>query len=128
MQQRFSRQRERIYQVVCESQEHPTAEMVYTWLKPEMPRLSMGTVYRNLHQLAKEGRLREVEGPIVRFDGRKEQHTHARCVACGAVIDLDEIAYDGGLDRRVGHGWQIIEHTLIFNGLCPGCIQKNQHH
>ena len=48
MPQRFSQQRERIYQTVLESRAHPTAEMVYQQLKPEMPRLSLGTVYRNL--------------------------------------------------------------------------------
>ena len=42
MPQRFSQQRERIYQTVLESRAHPTAEMVYQQLKPEMPRLSLG--------------------------------------------------------------------------------------
>lgn len=60
--QRFSHQRERIYQAVRDSGEHPTAEMVYQSLKPEMPRLSLGTVYRNLHQMAQEGRLTEIPG------------------------------------------------------------------
>lgn len=60
--QRFSHQRERIYQAVRDSREHPTAEMVYQSLKPEMPRLSLGTVYRNLHQMAQEGRLTEIPG------------------------------------------------------------------
>ena len=59
--QRFSQQRERIYQAVRISVEHPTAQMVYDTLRPEMPRLSLGTVYRNLHQMAQEGRLRELE-------------------------------------------------------------------
>ena len=45
---RFSHQRERIYAAVLNSHAHPTAEMVYQRLKPEMPRLSLGTVYRNL--------------------------------------------------------------------------------
>ena len=57
MPQRFSHQREQIYRAVLESWDHPTAEMVYQRLKPEMPRLSMGTVYRNLQQMAREGRL-----------------------------------------------------------------------
>ena len=35
MPQRFSQQRERIYQTVLESRAHPTAEMVYHQLKPE---------------------------------------------------------------------------------------------
>ena len=57
MAQRYSYRRERIYQAVEDSREHPTAEMVYQQLKLEMPRLSMGTVYRNLQQMAREGRL-----------------------------------------------------------------------
>lgn len=124
MGQRYSRQREKIYQTVLDSGEHPTAEMVYDRLKPEMPQLSLGTVYRNLRQLVREGQLREVDGPVVRFDGKTALHSHARCVSCGAVIDLDEIAYDRALDRQVGHGWQIMEHTLVFNGLCPDCVKK----
>lgn len=41
---RYSRQRELIYQALCQTDEHPTAEMVYRWLKPENPTLSLGTV------------------------------------------------------------------------------------
>ena len=59
---------ERIYQTVLERRDHPTAEMVYQQLKPEMPRLSLGTVYRNLQQMAREGRLMELDGPVARFD------------------------------------------------------------
>ena len=108
MQQRYSRQREQIYQAVCGTPEHPTAEMVYEQLKPEMPRLSLGTVYRNLRQLVQEGRLRQMDGPVVRFDSKTELHSHARCVSCGTVVDLDGVAYDKELDGRVGNGWQII--------------------
>ena len=84
MPQRFSQQRERIYQTVLESRAHPTAEMVYQQLKPEMPRLSLGTVYRNLQQMAREGRLTELDGPVTRFDAVTRPHTHFRCRACGA--------------------------------------------
>ena len=83
MPQRFSQQRERIYQTVLESRAHPTAEMVYQQLKPEMPRLSLGTVYRNLQQMAREGRLTELDGPVTRFDAVTRPHTHFRCRACG---------------------------------------------
>ena len=83
--QRFSHQRERIYQAVRDSGEHPTAEMVYQSLKPEMPRLSLGTVYRNLHQMAQEGRLTEIQGAVVRFDGCTAPHTHLRCLRCGGA-------------------------------------------
>ena len=97
--QRFSQQRERIYEAVRTSMEHPTAQMVYDALRPEMPRLSLGTVYRNLHQMAQEGRLRELEGPVARFDAVLPPHAHIRCVRCGQVADL-ALPYDPALDRE----------------------------
>ena len=54
---RYSHQRERIFRAVSERCDHPTANMVYEQLKLEMPRLSLGTVYRNLNQLADAGRV-----------------------------------------------------------------------
>ena len=119
--QRFSQQRERIYEAVRTSMEHPSAQMVYDALRPEMPRLSLGTVYRNLHQMAQEGRLRELEGPVARFDAVLPSHTHIRCVRCGQVADL-ELPYDPALDRKdAGDGWGITGHELVFNGICPAC-------
>ena len=119
--QRFSQQRERIYEAVRTSMEHPSAQMVYDALRPQMPRLSLGTVYRNLHQMAQEGRLRELEGPVARFDAVLPSHTHIRCVRCGQVADL-ELPYDPALDREAaGDGWVITGHELVFNGICPAC-------
>ena len=119
--QRFSQQRERIYQAVQMSDEHPSAQMVYDALRPELPRLSLGTVYRNLHQMAQEGRLRELEGSVTRFDAVLSAHTHIRCVRCGQVADL-ALPYDLSLDQEaVGNGWAVTGHELVFNGLCPAC-------
>ena len=119
--QRFSQQRERIYEAVRTSMEHPSAQMVYDALRPEMPRLRLGTVYRNLHQMAQEGRLRELEGPVARFDAVLPSHTHIRCVRSGQVADL-ELPYDPALDREAaGDGWVITGHELVFNGICPAC-------
>jgi Fe2+ or Zn2+ uptake regulation protein len=123
--QRFSHQREEIYQTVMKSHSHPTAEMVYQHLKPFMPRLSLGTVYRNLHQMAQEGRLKEIAGPVARFDGNTTPHTHLRCICCGGISDLEELAYDAALDRLAEqNGAVITEHHLTFVGFCPACAGK----
>ena len=125
--QRFSHQRERIYQAVRDSGEHPTAEMVYQSLKPEMPRLSLGTVYRNLHQMAQEGRLTEIQGAVVRFDGCTAPHTHLRCLRCGGVFDLKEIPYDRTLDVLAARqGVRILGHALLFTGICSACADKEK--
>ena len=120
-QQRYSQQREQIYQTVCASREHPTAQMVYDALRPSMPHLSLGTVYRNLQQMARDGRLMEIDGPIARFDGNIYPHTHLRCQKCGCVADV-ELPYDAALDRAFRmEGWNIIGHSLMFTGICPDC-------
>ena len=124
---RFSHQREQIYQAVCSRRDHPTAEMVYQQLKPDMPRLSMGTVYRNLHQMAQEGRLRELPGPVARFDADTSPHTHFQCSCCGRVADMGSVPYDAGLDRAAeGGGWQVAGHILVFTGRCPVCAGQDK--
>jgi len=122
--QRYSHQRERIYETVCGTKEHPTAQTVYDILRKEMPKLSLGTVYRNLHQMAEEGRLKELEGPVARFDADLSPHTHACCTCCGCVSDL-VLPYDRTLDLAAeADGWNISGHSLIFNGICPTCVGK----
>ena len=65
--QRYSQQRELIYEAVCATKEHPTAQMIYDALRPQMPKLSLGTVYRNLQQMAQSGRIMELDGPVSRY-------------------------------------------------------------
>ncbi len=120
---RYSRQRELIYEAVLGSKEHPTAEMVYQWLKPANPNLSLGTVYRNLNLLAQEGVLIRMPFPVERYDADIQPHSHFRCKGCGKVFDLT-VRYDPGIDDQAAQeagGFQIDSHDLIFTGLCPEC-------
>lgn len=119
--QRYSRQRELIYDTVCASTAHPTAEMVYAALKPDHPHLSRGTVYRNLHLLAGQGKLRRLPFPVERFDGHLEPHSHFCCQACGQVSDVHN-AYDPALDgaaQALGH--QVDRHEIVYYGVCAHC-------
>ena len=67
---RYSRQRELIYEALRQTEQHPTAEMIYQWLKPANPSLSLGTVYRNLNLLADEGAIRRMAFPVERYDAK----------------------------------------------------------
>lgn len=125
---RYSRQREFIYQAVAGSKEHPTAEMVYQWLKPANPNLSLGTVYRNLNLLAEEGVLVRMPFPVERYDACTEPHNHMRCEGCGRVIDLD-LPYDAALDAAAGDSEPevaICRHEVIFYGLCGQCREAKK--
>lgn len=120
---RYSRQRELIYEAVRGTEEHPTAEMVYRWLKPTIPELSLGTVYRNLNLLADEGVVVRMPFSVERFDARLEPHGHFQCKICGRVMDVD-VSYNGELDRWVSEllpGALVEGHVSLFRGICADC-------
>lgn len=119
---RYSRQRELIYEALKGSREHPTAEMIYQWLKPTNPNLSLGTVYRNLNLLADEGVIIRMAFPVERYDANTMPHAHFRCEECGAVYDL-EVPYDAAEDIAAAQvsGHRITGHETIFHGSCAKC-------
>ena len=124
---RYSRQRERIYQAVHASREHPSAQMVYDLLREELPRLSLGTVYRNLHQMAQEGMLQELEGPTARFDACLAPHAHIRCTCCGRVMDLSALEEPAPVRPAAEAGWQVERYSLMLEGICPACAGKDHN-
>ena len=52
---RLSRQRQVILQELRKVDTHPTADEVYDMVRKIMPRISLGTVYRNLELLCSQG-------------------------------------------------------------------------
>ena len=121
---RYSRQRELIYEALRQTEQHPTAEMIYQWLKPANPSLSLGTVYRNLNLLADEGAIRRMVFPVERYDAKTMPHPHFCCDQCGAVYDL-HLPYDAELDRQalLASGHDVTGHEVVFHGICTKCKQ-----
>lgn len=119
-----SRQRERIYHVLRRTREHPTAEWIFERVREEMPKISLGTVYRNLHVLAKQGKVLELdfgEG-TKRYDAFISPHYHFVCEKCGTVKDLEVPALDDVNDRiQELVPEQIHSHKLDFYGTCATC-------
>ncbi len=120
---RYSKHRQQIYRFVCESREHPTAQMVYDALRREEPRLSLGTVYRNLNQLADAGQLKKISLPdgSCRFDGTLSRHSHIICERCGRVEDVSVDA--GWLSDLVAREtrFSLTSVDLVMRGVCGGC-------
>lgn len=108
---------------------HPTVEEIYLAVREKLPRISIATVYRNLHSLVEAGKAREIRVPgeaRSRFDGRVEPHYHMKCTVCGRVLDL-EVPTLSGLDRLVSlaTGHRISSHDTIFYGVCKDCLRKS---
>ena len=108
---------------------HPSAEMVFTELKQQIPDLSMGTVYRNLSLFKQQGlasSVATVKG-VERFDGNTDPHVHFICSDCDAVIDLMEMQVPESLKKVAEDccGGQVGECHLNFTGLCSECLQRS---
>lgn len=101
---KYSRKREAILSCVRSTHSHPTAEWVYHQLKPALPDLSLGTVYRNLAMFKREGVICSVgivDG-MERFDSNVLPHAHFICTHCNGVYDLEGRRAASGTDAS-GH-------------------------
>ena len=127
---RKSHQRERILAVLCSTTSHPTADWIYDKLKDDLPRLSLGTVYRNLRILEEQGLLIKLPlgSSFDRYDGNIEQHYHIRCDKCGRVDDIDlpvREAIDEQAEKK--SGYCSVTHRIDFTGICGDCSGKKGH-
>lgn len=123
----MTKQRRLVFDIVKNSGGHMTAEEVYSEAKKEINNIGLGTVYRNLDHLRREGLVRRVElpdGPD-RYDGNITPHEHARCISCGRLLDVmintDRLLEDGRLD-----GFEIIGCEVQIVGLCRECAEKKR--
>ena len=120
--QRATRQLAAIYDVLAAATDHPTAEQVFQRVRRRLPRVSLGTVYRNLDKLREQGQLRVVRlrGGQARYDAIVDGHDHFVCERCAAVLDLPRAAAPEVEGLREA-GCVVRWHTTSIYGLCAGC-------
>jgi Fur family peroxide stress response transcriptional regulator len=121
---RNTNQREAILKFLMNTKSHPTADDLYDEVRKEIPKISKGTVYRNLKVLQEMGQVRELnlDGTKSRFEVAIASHYHFRCENCGRLLDLD-MPINKELDREISKqtGLSISYHQLEFRGLCHDC-------
>ena len=121
---RNTRQRGVILDILRESREHPTAEMIYREARRALPNISLGTVYRNLNFLRNQGAVREIrpsDGGSSRFEGAHIPHAHFHCVRCSALLDIPLPPVLGSLrfeEERISTVSLVDLHLI---GSCAGC-------
>ncbi len=120
---RLTNQRKIILEELRAVTTHPTADEVYGLVRRRMPRISLGTVYRNLEVLSALGLVRKLENAAgqKRFDGDVSPHHHVRCDICGKVGDIFDAVDTSGIEHDLHTDFQITGHTLEFTGICPDC-------
>jgi len=117
-------QRAAVYDYLSGVEHHPTAEEVFLAVKPNLPRLSLATVYKNLEALVKCGAVSKLTygDAAARYDIRTDHHYHTRCFGCGKIWDLD---VQGGFDLltqiRPQAGFEVKDYRLELLGYCREC-------
>ena len=126
---RLTTQRQIILEELSKVKTHPTASEVYDMVRKRLPRIGLGTVYRNLELMAENGMIvkLEVGGTQKRFDATTDAHYHIRCSCCGRVDDIDVPVIDSLVDAAAENSsYHILGHHIEFTGICSQCSNKEK--
>lgn len=126
---RMTRQRRVILEELRKDNSHPTADTLYEQVRKRLPRISLGTVYRNLEILSALGEIQtlELSGSQKRYDGIPQKHYHIRCIRCEQVDDAPIAPLNSLEDELYGATvYTIMGHRLEFIGLCPECSRSEE--
>lgn len=129
---RQTRQRVAVIEVLRASRAHPDAAWIHAQVRAKLPSVSLGTVYRTLDALVRDGVVVTIEraGQATRYDYRHDgqDHHHAVCRSCGTIFDVKAEAIPLIPVAALPTGFQVTDVRLEFMGLCTGCQQPSVKH
>ena len=120
----MTKQRQLIYDIICRSNEHLTADTIHKLAQRKMPSIAIGTVYRNLNLMCECGEIMRVPvtGEPDRFDKNPVVHDHMVCDRCGTVSDICTDGLGEILCEKTG--LPIDSYDLTVHYTCDKCRNK----
>lgn len=122
---RKTKQRQLILEELQKTTSHPSAEWLHRQVQEKMPRISLGTVYRNLTVLKEKGVIQELPrvGNQSRYDANPAPHYHFFCTKCGRIDDIvapaqEEVSTEVA---KTNSQYVIVGYHVQFYGFCPLC-------
>ena len=105
---KHSRQRDAIKTFLMSRKDHPTADVVYTFVKNDFP----------------------CEDGFVHYDANTKPHLHFQCRRCKCLIDItnpsdNEILENLGANVSSHFPGKIEAGSVCFYGLCEKCASEN---
>lgn len=125
---RQTKQRAAVIEVLQSARSHPDAAWVHAQVRERLPQVSLGTVYRTLDTLVRDGVVVTIEraGQATRYDYRHpgHDHHHAVCRGCGAIFDVEMADLPPLPPTVLPAGFQVSDVRLEFRGVCPDCAAR----
>jgi Fe2+ or Zn2+ uptake regulation protein len=104
---------------------HLTAQEIWLRARTLQPRIGFATVHRGLLRLAECGAVMKIDVPgesSAVYEPMATAHAHLRCIACGAIADLDyAIPAETLRELADRHGVAIEHEAITFTGRCRNC-------
>ena len=117
-------QREAVFQVIREREDHPTASEIFEAARRRLPGISYATVYNSLRYLKEAGLVHEISfgDSAARYDRETERHDHAICDCCGKLVDF-ELPEAAQLMQAAARKSRFKAQSvhLTLRGICPDC-------
>jgi|SRR5215467_2546703 len=126
---RTTRQLEQVFKALQGDHTHPFAHEIYRRVHKKVPRISLATVYRNLHSLVEEGKISTLflDEQGARFDPETSQHDHFVCERCSRVVDLFlRRARQVDLSSLAKRDYVVTAHNLTVHGICQVCAARRR--
>lgn len=125
---RMTPQRLMIVAAVENSNNHISAEEIYSQVIEKYPNVNISTVYRTLDTLAEMRLVTKTDlgdGRVRYHPADKGHHHHLVCRECGAIIDLDEKAL-AGIQKTLLNDYNFIADLrhLGISGICVKCNRQ----
>lgn len=124
---RMTPQRIMIIAAVENSNNHISAEEIYSQVIEKYPDVNISTVYRTLDTLEEMRLVTKTDlgdGRVRYHPAHKGHHHHLVCRECGAIIDLDEKALSG-LQETLIRDYNFIA-DLRHLGISGRCVKCNR--
>lgn len=125
---RQTKQRAAVIEVLQASHSHPDASQVHAQVRAKLPNVSLGTVYRTLDALVRDGIIMTIErtGQATRYDYKHsgEHHHHAVCRSCGAIFDVEIGTLPNIPASALPAGFQVTDVHIELMGICQACAKK----
>jgi Fur family transcriptional regulator, peroxide stress response regulator len=124
---RNTKQLEVIWAAIKDDKSHPAADQIYDRVRELRPKISLGTVYRNLQKLVAHDRLQIVmRGRSQHFDPLLKPHQHFICENCDVVYDIFfETPTEIESAQLPDQGFKVSSRRLAFYGSCRNCSSRS---
>jgi len=120
-------QRLAIYGALIGTTQHPTIEAIHEVVRPKLPALPLGTVYKTIESLEEAGLVMEVSlpGNAKRYDANVSPHHHLVCTSCDIVLDFRDDALDALRPKVRWNGFRPTHVKVQVHGICSECQRRD---